>query len=770
MGKRTWEIGMGVLGLLAILLLDGCLGRGIDGKAQDVDGSKTQETVTDFHFLEELEAEEWQDNALDDLHAVLNLPVERVTAEGELEGGLTTLFVGEGGGMVFKTHLYDDFKNSWSGVSGVTAGGEAFSKKLELEPDRTGTQIHKIGPVSGKDGYVACFYQFKDGKPGEYWFYELDESFGRVSCVQGAVGDDELFESLMGDAEGNFHMTFQRTNGKCAYVVISPEGERIFETDLENRPQGHVPKLCAFGKGRIAVHDPIYETDKATGYGRLTGHKFYAADLEGGTLREMDVSTEDAVKKLTQEDFYYVTPVSDAELAWCNRSGIFVYDVKSRETRSAYKWSNHGIFPRHVYDMSVMADGSVGMLYDGTDGLRYLLLNPTEEKKELPSITIAVSTYNKAGYESAANHFKKSYPGYVVIVRDDWDETSLLTQLGAGEGPVLVDTELTGFEELEHLWQPLDGFLEQTGIADELIPKALEFGKIGDVTYGIVRDFCIDTLITMDSAPDDWDYDGFLDALEQCGGAPLTNDHFESPVDWREKYFEMLGNGTGDNYYFDVETGRMVFGTDQFGRVLKLSQKAAKCPPYEDGKALREGRALCEQTYLVIPAQVFRLRRRLESDGEKVAGYPTGNGAKHLLVAHAPLAMRSTATEEEKKIAYTFMKTYLSADAMNSAPELLFPVRKDVFEKQVRDYETDAKNSKEYGRYNPSFMPLLDRDKDVPFLYGLIENGVVRKSFPSGLQEVFDEELGDYLAGRIDGTALDNHLKSRVWLYLEETK
>ncbi len=77
---------------------------------------------------------------------------------------------------------------------------------------------------------------------------------------------------------------------------------------------------------------------------------------------------------------------------------------------------------------------------------------------------------------------------------------------------------------------------------------------------------------------------------------------------------------------------------------------------------------------------------------------------------------------------------------------------------------------KEDGKYNVNFMPMLEWDKDVPFLEGLIENGVVKKSFPTGLQKVFDEELGDYLTGRIDGKALDNHLKSRVWLYLEELK
>ena len=133
--------------------------------------------------------------------------------------------------------------------------------------------------------------------------------------------------------------------------------------------------------------------------------------------------------------------------------------------------------------------------------------------------------------------------------------------------------------------------------------------------------------------------------------------------------------------------------------------------------------------------------------------------------------MRSTANEEEKQIAYTFLKIYLSKDAMSATSStMMFPVRRDVLEEQLKAYENTVEMMKKGGNYDPGYMPELDWDKDVAFLNDLIENGVVKKTFPAGLQRVFDEELGDYLAGRIDGGALDEHLRSRVWLYLEESK
>lgn len=73
---------------------------------------------------------------------------------------------------------------------------------------------------------------------------------------------------------------------------------------------------------------------------------------------------------------------------------------------------------------------------------------------------------------------------------------------------------------------------------------------------------------------------------------------------------------------------------------------------------------------------------------------------------------------------------------------------------------------KEIGTYDPDYAPELDWDGDVNFFEEMIRRSTVRKKFPTGLQKVFDEEVGNYLAGRIDGQALDNHLKTEcgcIW-------
>ena len=752
MRKKMTKRVTGLCIVLILTMLCGCQ-RGDQNTNQE---EKSKAETMSFDFLSEESDAVWEDNRVDDLHAALNAPIKRITIEGE-SGGKSQILLGEGGCTWFKNHLFGSYKNNWSGVSGVTAEGDEFSLKVELEPDRKGNHIYELGPVSGKNGYVACYYEFKDGKAGEYWLYELDGKFQKVRCVQAKMNTKEFLRSLMGDAEGNFHAIYSETNGKNHYVVVSPGGDLIFDAVLQ-----YFGSLYAYGDGKVAACD----VDVFSTYDRW----FYKADLESGELKELAVSKDETIRKKMRSFIYDATPAGEQEIVWCQVDGIYAYDLQSKTVRAAYKWSNHGITPSIVDQIAVTSDGSVGVLFEDENGLNYLLLKPTGDKEEIKTIAFAVSPYNKDEYEKMAAQFNRRYPNYAIEIRDDYDELTLMTQLGAGDGPVLVDTEVTGFEALENLWQPMDGFLEQSGLAEDLIPEVMELGIIGETTYGIVKDFRIETLLVPNSGPADWDYEGFVSAAESFRGAPLTYWAIEGKVDWRERFFEVLKGGVTDSYYLNEKTGSMIFGTPEFERAVRVSEKARKCPPAGEGDALRNGEALCEHVDLLIVPQVVRLRRRIEANDERIIGYPTNEGGRNLIVAQAPVAMRSTATEEEKKIAYTFLKTMLSKESQMVQTNNNLSVRRDVLEYQFHQYEHDVEMMKELGTYDAAFAPELDWEKDEEFYWSLIRNGKVKRPFSAGAEKIFDEEFGEYLDGRIDGKTLDDHLKNRVWLYLEEAK
>ena len=752
MRKRRINLAVNVIMLLFVTtLVSGCHKN--DGAAEaPTKGAVPPATSMEYELLEKTEGQ-WKDNTLDELYAVFNLALKPDRKEGG-QVGRTSTMVNEGGCILFMNHLWG-YGKDWSGVNGITKEGEEFSRRIEVETDVKVNKVGIIGLVSGGEGYVAYRTLYDDD--GGICLYNLNKDFQKTEGFQAKLDVNELFD-VMGDPNGNFHVV-DLSNGKNVYRVFSPEGEEIFHAEGK-----YMLTFRAFGEGRVAVCDAEYKTNGET--------RFYEADLESGELRELSVSKIGAEDKKRIRGYgTYATPVDDNRLLCCTGKGVIIYDSAEGKVRTLYQWSNHGILPTGVKCANVAEDGSVGIVYKDGDGLHYVLLKPTEKREEIKSVAFAVTPEHYNAYQSAAAYFNAAYPSYNVTIRDDWDETSLLTQLGAGDGPVIVDTAITGFEELENLWQPLDGFLEQTGLADELIPEALEFGKIGDVTYGIARDFRIGTLVVPESGASDWDYDGFLNALENSGGAaPLCHWYHETPLDFRQEFFEVLSNGLWDSHYLDAKTGRTIFGTPEFERVLRLSESARRCPPAEDGKAIREGTALCEVVGVSGIEDVVKLRRRLEARGETAVGYPTKDGARNLLVAGAPIAIRSTATDEEKKIAYTFLMQVLSRDAYTAMSGGDLPVRRDALEDKFENYKITVSQLSQAGGGAGNDVPEPDDEKDAAFLENLIRGGTVQRSFPAGLQKVFDEEFGDYLAGRIDGRALDEHLKSRVWLYLEESK
>lgn len=749
--------------LAATILLGGC-----QVKEEATEGRTIQNTPApepgNYEFLGEVELA-WKDNSLDDWQAVINLPLKELKADGEQLGGAIRYFAGEGGAVRFKNHLVGSYKKNWSGVSGINVMGEEFAETITPDSDREGMQIDLLGPIAGENGYVAYWDERdeNDEITGQ-WFYELSENYKKVWGIQAKDLFHVALTDIAGDNKGNYHVLLQEDGADdISYSILSHEGEKVFET-TGSFSHG----LRALEDGRVVVCEEVANDNK------LEGQRLLEADIEKGILEEIaSLSLYNVMNETAATEFMplFVTAKGEHELVWCGKEGLYLCNTQGGETQLAYRWSSHGIALQEVKDVCAMANGTIGVIYKDTEGVSYLLLKPTQEKTEMKTITFAVSGFHKDAYASAVADFNKKYPAYNIEIKEDYEETSLLTQLGAGGGPVLIDTSITGFEELEKLWQPLDGYLEKVGLTEELLPQALDFGKIEGKTFGIVTNFYIRTLVVKEEKLKGWDYDEFLDAAEGFDGSVFTYDYINEPTDYRKTFFNILSNGMEDTLYVDLESGTQIFGTKDFERILRIAEKARKCPPSDNGKALQNGEVLCEIVNVSGAGGLVQLRTRLEN-GDFVTGYPTKNGARYLLAAQSPITVRSTATDEEKQMAYTFLKMLLSRDSamesVNGNVNALYSVRKDILKEQFDYYERELSRGDTEGVTNR--MPKLDREKEEALFEELLNNSIVQKAFPIGLQDIFDEEFDDYLEGQIPGDMLEDHLKSRVGLYMEENK
>lgn len=256
---RKWNRAI-AFGLALVLFLGGCAEKKAGETLHDKD-DPTSVGTTEFVFLEETnsgnedgselegvsakapspeliemtdggkvvagERLTWNDNKLDDYYAVLNHPIKKVEVEGENPLG-GTVFLGEGGCVRHGQHTFSDYKKSWDGINGIAPDGETFEARIIVDPEREGKQIYTIGPISGRDGYVACYVEYEGGKPSDLWFYELDKDFRVLSDMHPALDAHGSPRSLMGDSGGNVHLIYEVSGGKRRYAVISPEGNGDF--------------------------------------------------------------------------------------------------------------------------------------------------------------------------------------------------------------------------------------------------------------------------------------------------------------------------------------------------------------------------------------------------------------------------------------------------------------------------------------------------------------------------------------------------------------
>ena len=489
------------------------------------------------------------------------------------------------------------------------------------------------------------------------------------------------------------------------------------------------------------------------------------------SLQCVDVQTgKITVLAAPELDILYFTLLDEKTLLYADREGIYHSDLSGKNPELLYSWKNHGIAFEDVSAMQGDGEGQISLIYKDSQGYNYLCLEPTTEEVEIRQITMAVSPGRMSAYLPMAVEFNKQYPGWHIELKSDYEESALLTELIAGKGPVLIDTFLTGFEEQEKLWEPLDDIVEKSDNREELLTNVLEMGKINGTLYGIVTDFGLRTLVTGDPNLKDWDYDALLQCIQDRPELEAIFNFYGGDF----RYYFIINyfcNGMDDTYLFDAETGTMNFDSSEFRKALELAERYCnRAEGVEPGSSLTEGRVLCNELSIRKPEHLALYRICYGEDANYI-GYPTKDGAVCFMESGSnPLAIRRSASEEEKAAAAAFIDLCLSYEAQSRAAKdvnFSLSIRRDVLEEQI------SAMSKETSVYASGYEQIMLGDKlnidlDRETLLDMIEKAKPKKYFPKELRDVMYEELDRYFTGTITEDMLIDNLESRVGLYLGE--
>lgn len=215
----------------------------------------------------------WRDNALDAWQGVVNRHLDMEELEGENEYALGTsstanrgigygyALLSENGAFYVRDPGYDSRLEDTL-IEGISSSGEKLSARIN-------DQGICVGAISGEKGYVAVHRQKFEDK-GDYCFYRLDESFQKTGelRVEDTFGGHGFISRLMGDGKGNIHVIIPAEGGSSRYVILSPEGETLF--DQESPKYG---SFCSLGEGRVGLRQNIMK--------QVTfDYQFLEADLE----------------------------------------------------------------------------------------------------------------------------------------------------------------------------------------------------------------------------------------------------------------------------------------------------------------------------------------------------------------------------------------------------------------------------------------------------------------------------------------------------------
>lgn len=693
-----------------------------------------------------------KDNSLDAYSLVLNVPVrtedvELAVVEQE------QLFLGASNACYFKRHLLEKEEESWDEFTLVNAQGERENIIIDRE-----NSLFCMGGVPGTNHSLALTAVLREGAM-RFVVRETDEDQKVLREIpldffEGVIEVFRGLPSLALDPSGYVHM-LRSVEGQWHYYLISPEGELLADYCP---PEGEISELVPLYDGRVA----FCVKEQSSGGGKVIRTTLWHMDRERGEAVSLAALDKDPFR-LTLSD--------ENTLIYADSQGVYRTGLSGGEPELLYLWSNHGIRATDVCAIQAEDEGRIAVLYEGFGDWNYLRLEPTTEEVEVQHIILAVSPASMTVYQSVITAFNRRYPACQIELKADYEESVLMTELIAGKGPVLIDTLLTGFEEQKKLWQPLDEVMEQLGILEELHAPAVNLGRIDGALYGVVPDFELSTVVTGRQDLKDWDYETFLQCVEESSGLEAM---FNSYGGDYGTYFitNFISHGLEDNYLMDAETATTYFDTDEFRRVLELAKKyCVSEEAVSAGSSMLEGKVFCNELTIMKPVQLA-LYRGVYGENANYIGYPAKEGAAHFIDGRAPLTVRMTATKEEKEAACAFLAFFLSHDIALEASEddnYHLSVRRDVLEEQINGVnENSGIFMADFGQFRVG--ELLNNGLDAQKLYELLEAARPKKYFPKELRNILSEELERYFAGEITEEMVIGHLESRVGLYLEERK
>lgn len=732
--------------LLSLVVIAGC------GSSTSVENSETTNPAKENIDVQNTQtakptessepaADIWTDNGSDMYMGTVKAVIQPEEPEKLLSFSGNT-FLSENCGGIFRKYFFEDKAIERTFL--IDASGVQKAIDLEVKDYGVRGRLGAMGTIAGEGGYVFTTYAATQEKI-EQWAVLTDADWNASGSFK-LPEDMFLPTTLMADLDGNVFFTNYDEEKGWQCLAFDKEGNIVWDCFY---PEYDFLVLTPFPDGRVGIYAGIYGD----------GEKYclILPNVESG---------EETILSQTEKRVLFLTLFDETSMLYADNHGLYRCSLTLENTETLYKWASHGIHISEIVNMAASSDGEISILFTAEGDTTFLHLQSDTDGRDIIEVPFAVSEENLRIYQEAIAKFNKEHPAYVITAVSYAEDLKLLTELTAGEGPVLIDTALVSFAENKELWECMDEEFAQSGLSDELLEKPLEAGKIEGKLYGMVPEWQLFTFASASVREAEWDYESFLSYLEQHKELQYIYAE-QSPVNFMKVF---LLRALEDCQFVDMTTGKAYFDTGAFAEAVAIAERMAAertmATKSEQILQLQEGSCLGEFAYIMKPESIAYYDTILGEETNYI-GFPGVNGSRHYMTASSPLAVRATALEEEKEGAFLFLESLFSYEAQKGMVEAVgLSVRRDVFEEQLNALEAEIT----YRVDGEAFTIPVDAETVKEKFLALYENSVPYPSLPESISAVLEEELESCFLGEKSAEEVGKVLQNRIQLYLYENQ
>lgn len=654
---------------------------------------------------------------------------------------------------------------------------------------------------------------------GTNYYFVIDDTIYCCNLISREVQECKIKldnKEIMGEAcqysdtDGHHHLLCKQFNqetekNEASICVFDSNGDLISENDCTEIMKKVYDTACFMGfltSGQLL----IFYSNEGTQWQMLvseTGQVIYDEPKEW-MVKDCKTMEDGSAILYTQKGLYKMFPddgtwesldprFKDDEFWWFMRGaddsdGVYYrteteirkYEYATKTISRIVEFEDIDLNPHEVGSYIIRLPNEHFSVFSGPIGVSFNFYEVRQalddeqipEKMELTLALVGMEgMYDKEVY--AYNALQKTVRIRLKLYED---ETSLLTDLTAGNVPDLIDL---GDDVVYHA-------MEKQGLLENLYPYltkddeiakedfleiALQFYGNGENLFAIPYSLELCSLMgnkEFIGNKDAWNLAEFESFIESLPDSQMATEGLT-----RNELFYYLCMQYYD-HFVDGRNGTCNFQTEEFQNLLKCA-KQFRAIDDDDYDQDRLDEMIVDRESILAPLRVtgvnfeYAYIRSLFQQSGKVIGFPSDRENGNLVFA-TPIALAITTKGTHKEEAWKFVK-YIMTQERENFDYMDFVSYKPLYEQHMNKLKKEAKSGEPIGQItvgNMSLDMVPATLAEIEELQNALVQGTIIKPGDYRILDMIDEEAESYFSGDKTAAQVAEVIQKRAKLYLTE--